>query len=100
MKDNGVDKIRVPWRIESMDTHTTHASNNYTAPADIYYGYTISHTRRFSPAGVRKQKLNRMPGFKLTWHFNYSNIDVKPEAKYFTDNQAFIRNISINIINS
>ena len=64
-------------------------SKNFTPPG----GYTSMRlARRVTPQEVRKQKLDMMPGFKLTWH--YSGMEVEPEAKYSnqSDTLAFVRN--------
>ena len=76
---------------------SSNGSYNYMAPTgDTYH---IELRREVLLEDVRKQKLDLMPGFRATWY--YSGIEVKPWAKYVTDEyngkstKAFIRNSSI-----
>ena len=58
----------------------------------------ITLSRRVIPADVRKQKLDVMPGYRVSWH--YSGIEVEPEARYYNNTpgtMAFIRYYSIHI---
>ena len=70
-------------------------SKNYTppqrGPPPRYDFYKIILDRNVPSEYVRIQELDRMPGFRITWH--YSGMKVEPEAKY--DNKAFVRNGSI-----
>ena len=84
---SGKDTIRVG----STRMDTSHMSFNYTAPSDNEY--YISFERKVLPADVRKQKLDRMPGFSVSWHY----IEVEPNARRVDNNEAFVRNYSNNI---
>ena len=59
-------------------------------------GITVFY-RKVRPADVRTQKLNLVPGFRVSWH--YSGKEVKPEAQFRNDHStiAFVRNFSNNI---
>ena len=73
---------------------SSHKSLNYTAP--LWDQHNIGLNRNVLPADVRKQRLDKMPGFRLSWH--YSGVEVEPWAKYDNeDTEAFVRNHS-NII--
>ena len=72
---------------------TSHTSFNYSPPAQNDYNIVLS--RYVVQANIMKQKLELMPGFRVTWH--YSGIEVEPEAKYYNDNKAFVRNYSNHI---
>ena len=71
-----------------METSHTHMIFNYTAPSSYVY---ISLNRMVVLADVRKQKLDKMPGFRVTW--NYSGMEVEPMAKYHNNimTKAFVR---------
>ena len=75
-----------------METNRTY---NYTPPTRG--SYYIELSREVLPADVRKQSLDMMPGFKVSWH--YSGMEVEPEARYYSDTRtmAFVRNYSNNI---
>ena len=86
-------------RVDGTTMIETHRTYNYTPPtggrnSDSYH---ISLSRRVIPADVRKQKLNVMPGYRVSWH--YSGIEVEPEAEYYNDasTRAFVRHYSNNI---
>ena len=68
----------------------SHRSFNFTQPSDIWYH--IQFRRKVIQADVRKQRLYRMPGFKLRWH--YSGMKVESEAIFYksANTKAFIRN--------
>ena len=93
---SGEDKLRVG----SVNVDTTHGSYNYTAQESDLYAIYLQ--RKVLPVDVRKQQLNLMPGFKITWH--YSGMEVEPEAKYlnghnlYKSTKAFIRNGSKNFL--
>ena len=76
----GMDRLNVEWR-----------SKNYTPPTKDRYD--IQHLRNVVWADVKKQKLDLMPGVRITWH--YSGMEVKPDSKYYNEDstrtKAFIR---------
>ena len=88
---SGEDKFRVKLTT-IMETHRTY---NFTPPTDNRYYIELS--REVLPADVRKQKLEVMPGFRVSWH--YSGIEVESEAKYYkySSTRAFVRHYSNNI---
>ena len=59
--------------------------------------YYISLSRDVLQADVKKQKLDLMPGFRISWH--YCGIEVEPDAKYYNDarTMTFVRHYSNNI---
>ena len=73
---------------------TSRRSFNFTLPTGEDYGhfYTIQLVRVVLPADIKQQKLQTMPGFKVTWH--YSGMKVESEATYYkyAHTKAFIRN--------
>ena len=75
---------------------TSHSVYNYTPPNTRYF-YAIELHRNVLLADVRKQKLSKMPGYRLTWH--YSGMEVEAEAQYRNKpvTKAFVRNYSNNI---
>ena len=78
-----------------METKRTY---NYTPPTSSSYYITLS--RDVLPADVKKQKLNVMPGFRVTWH--YTGMEVEPWAQfynnpYYPSTKAFVRIYSKNI---
>ena len=93
MKDlsSGGDKISVTGTI----VETSHMSYNYSPPT--HGSFRLSLNRDVIPADIRKQKLDQMPGFKVSWY--YSGMEVEPEAKYESDNRlmAFVRHYSNSI---
>ena len=88
---SGQDTLKVGWNT-MMETHRTY---NHTPPTrDRYY---ITLYRAVLPADVRKQSLETMPGYRVSWH--YSGTEVEPEAKYYNNTDylstmAFVRNYS------
>ena len=88
---SGGDRLRV-GDTPLFDTHRTF---NFTPPTHDYYYIQLS--REVLPADVRKQKLDMMPGYRVSWH--YSSTEVEPEAKYYNDTstRAFVRNHFNNI---
>ena len=86
---SGFDNFYMYHRLYTYSfTDQQYISKNFTPPG----GYTsVRLARRVTPQEVRKQKLNLMPGFRLTWH--YSGMEVEPEAKYSnqSDTLAFVR---------
>ena len=92
---SGQDRLRVGYTT-IIETHKTF---NYTPPkgGNTEY-YSIELSRRVIPADLRKQKLNMMSGFRVSWR--YSGVEVVPEAKYYNNSEyypstmAFIRNFS------
>ena len=64
--------------------------------------YEVKLDRQVLPADVKKQKLDLMPGFRLTWR--YSGMEVEPDTKYYNNNTdnprtiAFVRNYSNNVL--
>ena len=95
----GKDRLRLNGYTGNMKENSTHASVNFTPPdsSGSYWSTSnfITLDRNVILADVLKQKLDLMPGFRFNWY--YSGIEVEPDAKYFNDNQAFIRNGSISI---
>ena len=90
---SGQDRLRVDGTT-IMETHRTY---NFTPPTGRYGRHDISLSRYVLQADIRKQKLNVMPGFRVSWH--YSGIEVEPEAKYYNNTDylstmAFVRNYS------
>ena len=73
---------------------TSHTSYNHSPPT--HDSFRLYLERDVIPADIMKQKLDQMPGFKVSWY--YSGIEVEPEAKYQTDNRlmAFVRHYSNN----
>ena len=96
---SGEDRLAVEWN-PMMETHMTF---NYTPPTGGRYGnYEIQLIRDVLPADVRKQKLDMMPGYRVTWY--YSGMEVEPEARYYNNTRipypstmAFVRHYSNNI---
>ena len=70
-----------------IDDDITHVSQNYTPLANTIPSYYIEIRRKVFPRDVTQQKLQMMPGFRLTWH--YSGMKVESEARYV--NKAFVR---------
>ena len=72
----------------------THRTFNYTPPTRISYSIELHRLVRL--ADVKKQNLDIMPGFRVTWR--YSGAEVEPRAKYYNeiDTMAFVRNYSYN----
>ena len=76
----------------------THLTFNFSPPT--LSSYDIQLSRESIQADVRKQKLDEMPGFRVTWH--YSGIEVESWAKYYKNTKypstmAFVRHYSNNI---
>ena len=73
---------------------TSHRIFNYSPPNGEPDGmYFISLERKVLPADIMKQKLSKMPGFRVSWL--YTGVEVEPEAQYYYEVQcrAFIRNV-------
>ena len=70
----GRDKLSVT----GTDIQTAHRSFNYSPPTDEFY--SIKLRRQVITGDINKQKLQQMPGFRVTWH--YSGMEVEPVAKY------------------
>ena len=94
MKDlsTGEDLVNFGWRDDLKDDVTRY-SRNYTLTVPRQ-SKSIYLMRNVIAADIMKQKLNWMPGFRLTWY--YSGLEVDAEALYYHQNKAFIRNGSIN----
>ena len=75
---------------------TSRRSFNFTPPtgeeSSFAPFYTIGLVREVLPEDIMRQKLQTMPGFKVTWH--YSGMKVESEVTYykFARTKAFIRN--------
>ena len=81
---SGEDKLSV----DSSIVKTPHMSFNFSPPTGKYGGrYSIILNRDVLLADVRKQKLDLMPGFRISWR--YSGMEVESEVKYH--NKAFVR---------
>ena len=72
---------------------TTHRTFNYTRTGRHFY--EINLERDVILMDVKKQKLDLMPGFRLTWH--YSVKELEPEVSTDPSAIAFIRHYSNNI---
>ena len=74
---------------------TSHKSFEY--PLERTEEYFISLERNVNLADVRKQNLSENPGIRFSW--DYSGMEVKPEATYrnYPVTEAFVRNCSNNI---
>ena len=78
-----------------LNTDITHTSKNYTPPGskDPKVQRSLQLTRKVLMSDVKNQKLNLMPGFKLSWH--YSGMEVEQVAIYINpETNAFVRNVS------
>ena len=78
-----------------INANITLTNKSYTPPGTAY-SHHLSLSRKVLLEDLRNQKLNLMPGFRLTWHC--SEMEVEPWVKY--DNKAFIRNSFRNILYS
>ena len=108
MKDlsTGTDLFSVSERIFSgrngeIDEDIKYMTKNFTPPGatDIWGNVRdeswILLTRSVTMHDVKKQNLDLMPGFRLTWY--YSGIEVQPPPEYENEQfkKAFFRNDSI-----
>ena len=86
---SGYDELEIDYtRVE-----TSHKNFNYSPPVGDHWGrYSIQLNRKVLSADVKKQRLDRMPGFRYSWH--YSGVKVEPKAEYV---KAFVRNYSNSI---
>ena len=71
-----------------MSVDSTTAYTNFTPPGHYR---NIRLTRKISYENVKKQKLDKMPGFRFTWW--YSGEEVIPEKKFKDEenNKNFVR---------
>ena len=69
-----------------MDADSTLVSTNYTPPEEVYYTVELERFQVLL-SDVRKQKIQKMPGFRFTWH--YFGTEVELEDLF--DNNAFVR---------
>ena len=76
--------------LSSGEDELSGGQKDYTPPK--FSSYSITSTRNVIQADVRKQKLDLMPGFKITWYYSgNSSIEVEPEAIFYNSNKAFVR---------
>ena len=82
------DKFRIGW--DYPDADQTIVFKNYTPPAPMS-AQSVILTRDVSSEEVEAQKLDLMPGFRLTWW--YTGAEVTPDNiyKYFGMNKHFVR---------
>ena len=68
-------------------------SKDYSPPAPIEHNKHISVKVNAILSDVRKQKIDLMPGFKLTWY--YTGMKHRADAKYHNEDttKSFVRNI-------
>ena len=78
---------------ENLDVDVTHVIKNFTPPEQ--YSYSVTSIRKVSREDVLKQKLQLMPGFRISWY--YTGIATQPIFKYsdYGITPAFVRNGSI-----
>ena len=75
---------------------TSHRSYNYTPPE--FDEYHIMHIdREVIPADIRKQNLEMMPGFRVSWHYSGIEVDSEDQYRHNAFRLAFVRNYSNNI---
>ena len=85
MKDvNDNDKMQVEYM--NMAADQTHKSLNITAPSASYY---FRLDRKVSQDDITNMKLDRMPGFRLSWKYDR---EIQPEAFINSDTtKEFVR---------
>ena len=80
-----------------MNAETTSGIYNHTPPCVETYKRSrwLTVDRDVTHADVRRQRLDLMPGFRLTWQ--YSGMEVEPWEKFNDDwdTKAFVRLDSI-----
>ena len=79
----------IPQQFLQIPANKNRVGATFTPPNSI--GGQVKNGRKVSLQELRKQKIDLMPGFKITWH--YSGEEVEPFAKYskYESNSAFIR---------
>ena len=79
----------IPQQFLQIPANKNRVGATFTPPNSI--GGQVNNGRKVSLQELRKQKIDLMPGFKITWH--YSGEKVEPFAKYskYESNSAFIR---------
>ena len=87
----GEDVINFGW-MDDLKEDVTRCNRNYTLTGRG--SKSIYLQRNVITPDILKQKLNWMPGFRLTWY--YSGLEVEAEALYYKQNKAFIRNGSFH----
>ena len=93
MKDlsSGDDYLEIQMNDINMDFKNI--SKSYTPPGSVssWSSPEVSLVREVPLSDVRKQTLNLMPGFKISWY--YSGMEVEPWAKFQRNSAtaAFIR---------
>ena len=88
LKDLSGDEFLDVEEIGKLNEDITQIGKNYTPPKE--YSYSVTFERKVTKEDAQKQKLDLMPGFRLTWHF--SGLEEVP-AQY-TDSrltQTFVR---------
>ena len=87
LADKSEDKLKLNGYAPDNQIMTT----NFTPPADYHGSYKYLQLRRkVTSEDLKQQKLDVMPGFRLTWW--YSGEEVTPDDfhKYDPSNQQFI----------
>ena len=90
----GEDKLTLS-NVENIGTDTQFFSKNYTPGIGFYGAHEyIRLTRNVVFEDVEKQRLDLMPGFKLSWH--YTGMEVKPDEDNYIvsendDTMPFVR---------
>ena len=93
MKDlSGKDILSVGENYPSPEVIST--SYNITELGDTFVSTMLD--RDVTLDDVKKQRLNVMPGFRVTWH--YLGMEVEPWAEYHDSSETlpFVRNYSIH----
>ena len=66
----------------NLDPGQTNAYTNFTPPADSYYYIRLS--REVSSDDLKNTELDFMPGFRFSWWYTSTGVDVTPEPKFYT----------------
>ena len=92
MKETRMESYSLRESVIKVDEQ--HISRNYTPPGSMdVKSRLIQLQRGVTRSEILKQKMNVMPGFRLTWNFTGRKVDPVPEAKYSNevDTKAFVR---------
>ena len=84
----------IPGSINIVSYDEQQIRRNYTPPGSMdVKSRLIQLQRGVTRSEILKQKMNVMPGFRLTWNFTGRKVDPVPEAKYSNevDTKAFVR---------
>ena len=91
-------KDRITFNYQQLDT-SSNVRKNYTPPLEEEIQkehHHISLSRSVIQKDVENQKLETMPGFKLTWYYSGIDNESMTDALYENDSltKAFVRNVS------